>query len=200
MPRFSRVPSQIDRGELNFLAERYGPPLSRSYCIETDPYMRAYRGQKDPDRRGEVVFAIRQFNGEILLHTKHRYETPIYRLPTGGIERDEMVEDALFREIEEETGQDVRVRRFLGLLDCTFVSADACVPFISYIFYLDSLSEELSPTDTEEVSGYRTVPANELAAVAQSLRTLSLERRCWGFWRSLAHELVYTTLVDNAKA
>lgn len=199
MPGLAHEASQINPKELESLSERYGRPLCRQYCLETDAYMRAYRGQKDPDRRGEVVFAIRQVNGEILLHTKHRYETPIYRLPTGGIERDELVEDALFREIAEETGQEVRLRRFLGVLDCNFVSNGSGIHFVSYIFYLDSLSEELSPTDTEEVSGYRTVPIDELCTVAQTLRALGLERRCWGFWRSLAHDLVYNALMGCAE-
>ena len=199
MPVNSRVAPHIDQIELEFLAKRYGQPLLRPYFIETDPYMRAYRGQRDPDRRGEVVFAIRQHNGEILLHTKHRYETPIYRLPTGGIERDEPVEEALFREIAEETGQKVKVCRFLGVLDCLFVSEGNCNPFVSYIFYLDSLSLELRPTDTEEVAGFRTVPACELGAVSQSLRALKTERRCWGYWRSLAHDLVYNALACDAQ-
>lgn len=199
MPEHSHNKPQIDQKEMGALAERYGPPLCRHFSIETDAYMRAYRGQKDPDRRGEVVFAIRQMNGEILLHTKHRYETPIYRLPTGGIERNELVEDALFREIDEETGQKVKVRRFLGVLNCCFVSNGTGIPFVSYIFYLESLTQKLSPTDTEEVSGYRTVPAGELCTVAQSLRALSLERRCWGYWRSLAHDLVYNALTGGAR-
>lgn len=199
MPGHSLEATQIDHKELKSLSERYGRPLCRHFCIETDAYMREYRGQKDPDRRGEVVFAIRQVNGEILLHTKHRYVTPIYRLPTGGIERDELVEDALFREIAEETGQEVELRRFLGVLDCNFVSNGSGIPFVSYIFYLDSLSEELCPTDTEEVSGYRTVPVEELCTVAQSLRALDLERSCWGLWRSLAHDLVYNALMGCAE-
>ena len=195
MPVHSRVAPQIDQSELQALASKYGQPLRRRHLIETDAYMRAYRGQKDPDRQGEVVFAVRQLNGEILLHTKHRYETPIYRLPTGRIERGESVEEALYREIAEETGQRVQLRRFLGVLDCHFVNEDSNIPFVSYIFYLESLSEDLNPTDTEEIAGYRTVPAQELCAVAQTLRSLRSQRRVWGYWRSLAHDLVHCALV-----
>ncbi|MEZ4833732.1 MAG: hypothetical protein R2873_17405 [Caldilineaceae bacterium] len=43
----------------------------------------------------EVVFAIRQPNGKILLHTKPQYEERFYRLPSGGIRPFEPVEDAL---------------------------------------------------------------------------------------------------------
>lgn len=188
------VAPQIDQSEILALASKYGQPLCRRHCIETDAYMRSYRGQADPNRRGEVVFAIRQLNGEILLHTKHRYERPIYRLPTGRIERGESVESALFREIAEETGQEVQVCRFLGVLDCHFVDEDSVIPFASYIFYLQSLSEAFSPSDTEEIAGFRTVPAQKLGAVAQELRSLDSFRRCWGHWRSLSHDLVYNAL------
>lgn len=197
MPANPDVMSQIDQAELLALASKYGQPIRRSYFIQMDHYMLAYRGRKDSDRRGEVVFAIRQPNGEILLHTKHRYETPIYRLPTGGICRDESVESALFREIAEETGQEVKLQRFLGVLDCHFVSESLNIPFTSYVFYLDSLSAELRPTDTLEIADYRTVTTVELKSVANSLRNLNHERVCWGYWRSLAHNLVHDALTRS---
>lgn len=194
MPSQTPAVDQIDRTEVQTLSEKYGQPICRRYNIEIDPYLSAYRGRKDQLWRGEVVFAIRQMNGEILLHTKHRYERPIFRLPSGRIEQGESVEAALLREIAEETGQAVRVKRFLGVLDCHFVYEDSVVPFVSYIFYVESMTPELCPTDTEEVAGFKTVPARNLDAVAQSLRNLREKRRCWGYWRSLAHDLVYSSL------
>ena len=194
MPSQTTVVDQIDRAEVQDLSEKYGQPICRRYSIKTDPYLRTYRGRQDQSWRGEVVFAVRQMNGEILLHTKHRYERPIFRLPSGRIEQAESVEAALFREIAEETGQVVRVKRFLGVLDCHFVNEDSVVPFVSYIFYVESMTPELCPTDTEEVAGFKTVPARNLDAVAQSLRNLREKRRCWGYWRSLAHDLVYSSL------
>ena len=194
MPSQTPVVDQIDRTEIQALSEKYGQPICRRYKIETDPYMRTYRGRQDQNWRGEVVFAIRQMNGEILLHTKHRYETPIFRLPTGRIEQGETVERALLREIAEETGQIVKVKRFLGVLDCHFVNVDSVVPFVSYIFYVESMTPKLCPIDTEEVAGFKTVPAQDLGAVAQTLRNLREKRRCWGYWRSLAHDLVHSSL------
>ncbi|MXY92355.1 MAG: NUDIX hydrolase [Caldilineaceae bacterium SB0670_bin_27] len=194
MPSQSAVAPLIDQSEVQALASKYGQPLCRRHCIETDAYLRSYRGNADPNRRGEVVFAIRQINGEILLHTKHRYEKPIYRLPTGRIERGESVERALFREIAEETGQRVQVCRFLGVLDCHFINGSSINSFVSYVFYLQSLSEGFSPTDTDEIAGFRTVPAQELGLVAEELRSLDSFRRCWGYWRSLSHDLVHSAL------
>lgn len=194
MPLRTSAAPGIDQSEIEGLAKRYGTPLCRRYHIETDEYMRAYRGQASPDRRGEVVFAIRQPGGKILLHTKHRYEKPIYRLPTGRIELGESIEEALYREIAEETGQRAQLCRFLGVLDCHFVSDNSVFPFVSYVFFLQSLSGELCPTDTDEIAGFRAVPAHELGSVAQVLRSLGSHRRCWGYWRSLSHDIVHNAL------
>jgi len=74
MPGHSLEATQIDPKELKSLSERYGRPLCRHFCIETDAYMREYRGQKDPDRRGEVVFASAT---ETYPHRPKRKEPPM---------------------------------------------------------------------------------------------------------------------------
>jgi 8-oxo-dGTP diphosphatase len=180
--------------EIRSLATRYGNPVYRCYDIETDEHLRQYRWQDPPDRRGEVVFAIRQPNGEILLHTKSQYEE-VYRLPSGGIHNDETVEDALYREIAEETGQPVTLPRFLGLLNCRFHLNGDSVSFASYVFYSESPTAELNGTDPAEIASFRTVPPDQLAQVTRSLRRLNGKRRQWGHWRSLCHDLVYQFLM-----
>jgi 8-oxo-dGTP diphosphatase len=184
----------VDPLELRTLAARYGNPIYRCYDIEADDHLRRHRWKERPDRRGEVVFAIRQPNGEILLHTKPQYREEIYRLPTGGIHPDEGVEDALYREIAEETGQPVVLRRFLGLLNCRFHLKGKSVTFPSYIFYLESLTDELNGSDPCEIAAYQTVPPEQLTQVAWRLRCLKGKRQRWGYWRSLCHDLVYQYL------
>ncbi|MBX2998161.1 MAG: NUDIX hydrolase [Caldilineaceae bacterium] len=184
----------IDPAEVVTLSARYGNPVYRRYDITADEHLARQRWRPVSDRRGEVVFAIRQPSGEILLHTKAQYNNLIYRLPTGGINPNEAVEDALFREIEEETGQAVAVRRFLGIFDCRFHLNGDTTSFTSYIFYLESLSKELNGSDTQEISGYQLIAPEQLGYVALALRGLRGKRRRWGYWRSLAHDLVYRYL------
>jgi ADP-ribose pyrophosphatase YjhB (NUDIX family) len=184
----------IDTTEVSTLSARYGNPVYRTYDITADEHLARQRWRPIPDRRGEVVFAVRQPNGQILLHTKSQYNGIIYRLPTGGINPDEAVEDALFREIAEETGQAVAVRRFLGVFNCRFHLNGDTVAFPSYIFYLESLTTAVNGSDTEEISGYQLVASEELGYVALALRGLRGKRRRWGYWRSLAHDLVYRYL------
>jgi len=184
---------------MRILTAKFGKPVHRRVTIETDDYLAAQRWRAVPDRRGEVIFVIRQPNGEILLHSKQRYEQPIYRLPTGGIDPSEAVEDALLREVEEETGQSVIIRRFLAILNCHFHRNGSSVPFTSYLFYLESRTCLLDPDVDDEAAEFRTVPVQRMGQVAANLRSLNGRRRGWGYWRSLAHDLVHDLLGQNAQ-
>ncbi len=184
----------VDQSEILALATCYGQPVHRTYDIVADEHLRLQRWRAVPDRRGEVVFAIRQPNGKVLLHTKPQYEDRIYRLPSGGINLDEPVEDALLREVAEETGQWVTVQRFVGLYTCRFHRRGDVVSFTSYIFCLESHTAEFHATDTDEIAGYELVAPEHLGHVALALRSLRGRRRRWGYWRSLAHDLVYRYL------
>lgn len=189
----------VDPMEMRVLAAKYGEPVRRWAMIDSDEYLVAQRWRSAPDRRGEVVFAIRQPNGEVLVHSKHRYEQPIYRLPTGGIELSEAVEDALLREVEEETGQSVIVRRFLAILNCHFRRNGSTIPFTSYLFYLESRTRMLMPEEDDEASTFRTIPVHAMPQMAVNLRALNGKRRGWGHWRSLPHDLVYELLEQNSQ-
>lgn len=189
----------VDPMEMRILAAKYGEPVRRWATIDTDDYLAAQRWRTVPDRRGEVVFAIRQPNGEVLVHSKQRYEQPIYRLPTGGIEPSEAVEDALLREVEEETGQSVIVRRFLAILNCHFQRNGSSVPFTSYLFYLESRTRLLMPEEDDEASTFRTVPVCAMPQMATTLRSLNGRRKGWGHWRSLSHDLVYELIGQNSQ-
>ena len=109
------------------------------------------------------------------------------------------MEDALLREVEEETGQSVIVRRFLAILDCHFCWHGSSVPFTSYLFYLESRTRMIDPDRTDEGSDWRTVPVQRMTQVAANLRSLRGKRRGWGYWRSLAHDLVHDLLGQNSQ-
>ncbi len=190
---------QVDPIEMHILAAKYGTPARRRVVVETDDYLAAQRWRATPDRRGEVIFVIRQPNGEILLHSKHRYEQPVFRLPTGGIELNEAVEDALLREVKEETGQSVIIRRFLAILDCHFHRNGSSVPFTSYLFYLESRTCLIEPDEYDEPSEFCTIPVQRITQVAAHLRGLNGRRQGWGYWRSLAHDLVHDLMGQNTQ-
>jgi len=187
-----KAASPVDEHELHALSRKYGAPKRAALRLDQWPMPRAARG----DRRGEVVFAIRNRRDKILLHTKSFYPKGVYRLPGGGIHWDEEVEEALFREVEEETGLPVTVDRFVGLI--LYAVRRRPKPFASYVFLLST--EKLRPRvqdPSERISGFKEVSSSELRAATQRLRELSDEWRIWGKFRALAHELIADALGDK---
>jgi len=182
----------VDERELRALSRKFGAPRHAELRLDTWPMPRAARG----DRRGEVIFAIRNPRGRILLHTKSFYPKGVYRLPGGAIHWDEDVEDALFREVAEETGLPVDVDRFVGLIQ--YAVRRQTKAFASYVFLLHT--DKMRPRvwdPKERISGFKQVSEPELRAATRRLQELSDDWDVWGKFRALAHELVVEALADE---
>ncbi len=189
-----RLP-MVSGDEVSDLAARFGAPVYRTFNVQADEYIYSYRWQSDSDRRAEVVFAIRDGLGRYWVHTKPNYPAHIFRLPSGGIRWDERVDAALLREVEEETGLPVAVERFVGLVEYHFWRQQSSVMFASYVFALRSLRDERPVCHGgETISDFRAVLPGQIAQIAVDLRNLIGDRRGWGQWRALAHDLVFDYL------
>ncbi len=182
--------------EVADLAARFGAPQMRTYNILADDYIYSHRWRGRSDRRAEVVFAIQTPTGRIWLHAKTHYPSHIYRLPTGGIHKDELVEEALLREVAEETGLTIKIVRFLAVLEYHFWYGPSMVPFMSYVFHVSSTGGTPVCHAGEDISDFRAVYPSQLRKIAANLRNLSGERRAWGQWRAPAHEVVYQSLLN----
>lgn len=193
-PSQTRRP-MISEEEIQELATRYGEPVRRSHVLQADDYIRRYRWRTDSDRRAEVVFAIADPADRILLHAKAHYPTHIYRILSGGIAWDESVEEAMLREVAEETNLPVTIERFLGIIVYEFRYHDEVAHFASYIFLLRTDFSEPVCVRDNEISAFRTVLPSQLLDVSAELRNLIGDRRGWGQWRALAVDLVYEQLV-----
>ncbi len=182
--------------ELAALAARYGAPGRHSFRVQADDYIYTYRFGRDSDRRAEVVFAIEDPQEGIWVHAKPHYPDRIFRLPSGGVQWDESVEHALLREVAEETGLDVEVMRFLALVEYEFYRDEATVPFASYVFHLKSSGGTPIFQEGEPISAFYGVPPSKLASMADQMRALNGDRRGWGQWRALAHDVVSQYLTE----
>jgi 8-oxo-dGTP pyrophosphatase MutT (NUDIX family) len=113
---------------------------------------------------------------------------------------EESIEDALLREVQEETGLDVRIERFLGLLEYTFYYRGSTAEFASYVFHLYSSGGQPVAVDAEDetICAFRPIPPTRLSVIAVDLRNLIGDRRAWGQWRALAHDLVYNSLSNQS--
>ncbi len=187
----------IAEDEIQELVARYGEPVRRSHVLYADDYIRRYRWRTDSDRRAEVVFAIADPAGRILLHAKAHYPSHIYRILSGGVGWEEPVEEAMLREVAEETNLPVTVERFLGVIEYEFRYHDEKAYFASYIFLLRTDFTEPVCVRDNEISEFRAVLPSQLLDVSAALRNLIGDRHGWGQWRALAVDLVYEELVGK---
>ncbi len=178
------------------LSACYGVPIRRHFDMEIDEYMLSTRQSRRHDRRAEVLFAISRPNGKILLHTKRHYPPGVFRLFTGGIGLHESVQNALWREVEEETGLECKIHRFLALSTYCFQQDDFIMNFATYSFHLLTDNEQSPhPRDTVEVACIGETTLAGLPLVAQRLRGLAPDQRqAWGRWRAIGHDMVHEAL------
>ena len=104
------------------------------------------------------------------------------------------MEDALLREVGEEKGLPVQIERFLGVVQYDFLRDESSVQFASYVFHLCSEGGRPVIHESEEISEFQAVLPSTLSQIAMDLRSLAGDRRGWGQWRALAHDVVYEYL------
>ena len=179
----------IDESEVAAIAARHGQPLRRQVVCEIGEELFVTRFMRASDRRGEVVLAIQRPGGQLLLHRKAHYTAEHFRLPTGGVNLDEPVLEAVLRETAEETGLQVAVARFMAVIEYTLRFDPIRLPFVSYVFHLRETGGQLN-LDGGEVASISECRPDELPAIAATLRSIPGERGYWGRWRAVAHEVV----------
>jgi len=188
----------IDAGELERLTETFGQPVVRTIDIVGDEYLFATRLYRSLDRRAEVVLAVARPGQRLLLHRKAWYESSVYRLLSGGVNRSETVADALERELREETSLTPLEARFLGVLNCIIRYDGHALPFVSYVFHVSGTEGELQLPQSEDICEFREVSVAGLTAVAEDLRRVPPPRSAWGHWRAIAHDFVHEMLSPQA--
>ena len=143
------------------------------------------------DRRGEVVFCVIRPNGRIITITCSDYPENIYRIPTGGIGHDEDILEAVYREVKEELGLEVKIRSFGGVIRIRFEHGNDQVMFYSYIFILDEVGGRLlEDASDDEISEIREVDMNGLAKIVRSLEGIKGKWQDWGQFRSITSNAV----------
>jgi 8-oxo-dGTP pyrophosphatase MutT (NUDIX family) len=198
---FSRVARPLTgpmRAEMDRLASRLGTPIVRDVPLDDI----AFDPVGNPSRFAEVCMVVRRPSGKVLLSIKTFYPRGAYRLPTGGIDKDEPILDAVLRETLEETGLTVEVRRFLAALTYRDGASGPAV-FHTFAFLLDDPSgAPVRPLDVhEQIESYREVPVSELPRVAERLDRIAPDAAAgipnwdaWGHFRAQAHRAVHEAL------
>ena len=175
--------------------EQYGSPERRVYTYQVGKDTFLYWELVLRKRAGEVVIVLQRPNGHYLVHTKAFYPRGTYRLLTGGIKPGEDLLDALRREVAEETGLQVQVERFLGILEHRFQHRGRQLSFTSFVFLLRELGGSLQANDRKErISGFREVSLEGLLELADRLEALPPDWVEWGRFRASVHRFVVEVL------
>jgi 8-oxo-dGTP pyrophosphatase MutT (NUDIX family) len=191
--------------EIADLAARYGQPLR--VAVELTG------GLFDPltlkDRYGEVCMVVRRPNGKLISAVKTFYPAGAFRLLTGGVDHGEPIADALLREVAEETGLDVIVRRFLAVIEYQLrgewelgdtsqgrgklasepnPQPPTTIPphFATFAFLLDEIGGVLQVQDAnEQIGAFRELAIAELPAQAETLEQVpdTYDQAIGGSWR-----------------
>jgi NAD+ diphosphatase len=202
------------------LAGRYGQPRRVAVELAGAPF--------DPiaktDRYGEVCMVVRRPSGRLLTAIKTFYPPGAFRLLTGGVSHGERIEAALWREVAEETGLEVAIRRFLAVIEYQKQEAevgswgsgkDLATPqlpnpnshlFATFAFLLDELGGTLASSDPDErIGAFREITVGELPALAATLQRapdeidpeISGSWRDWGEFRAVVHRVVFDALTET---
>ena len=198
---FSRMARPLTppmRAEMDRLASRLGTPITRDVPLDDI----AFDPVGNPSRFAEVCMVVRRPSGSVLLSIKTFYPRGAYRLPTGGIDKDESIHDAVLRETLEETGLTVALRRFLAALTYRD-GTDGPPVFHTFAFLLDDpTGAPVTPLDEhEQIESYLEVPLSELPRVAERLDHIAPDAAAgipnwdaWGRFRAHAHRAVHEAL------
>lgn len=198
---FSRIPRPLSepmRAEIAALGQRLGAPISRDIALDDigfDPV-------GNPKRFAEVCMVVQRPSGKVLLSIKAFYPRGAYRLPTGGIHRDEPILDAVVRETREETALEPEPRRFLAALTYTDGPSGPPVFHTFAVLLEDPTGAPVRPLDDhEQIESYIEVPVAELPQVADRLARIPPDGapgitnwNAWGRFRAHAHRAVHEAL------
>ncbi len=187
-----RLSTPIDEEELNVLRSRYGTfPLEHARLDVNRDFLRPDRRPVKPGRRAEVLLVVVGPDGRVLVHTKAFYPRGTFRLLSGGIHVGESVEEALARELLEETGTHAEDHCLIGVLGYDIRCEDEHLAFASYVYRVDLSTLAVRSGDAEEqISEFRWIPFADLSRIRDDLLRVPSGWRDWGRFRALGHDFV----------
>jgi 8-oxo-dGTP pyrophosphatase MutT (NUDIX family) len=163
-------------------------------------YVIKIRNLINGDRRGEVVFCVKRPNGKYILITCKEYPKGIFRVPTGGINYNEDIIEAVLRETKEELGLDVKIADFIGVLKIKFFYGETYSIFYSYMFLLDEMGGRLLEDATdEEISQVVEVDLDGFDKVLNELINIEQNWIDWGKFRYETTNAVYRYLKEQSR-
>ena len=121
-----------------------------------------------------AVGAVVVTDGALLMVQRNQEPAKgLWTLPGGRVEHGEYIEDALRREVSEETGIDIEVDRLLGIFE---VVGD---PHFVILDFLATAASQAEPQAATDVAEARWVPLDEVEEMELTPRLVET-LRAWG--------------------
>lgn len=96
-----------------------------------------------------VLVLLENGEGKILLTGKPQYPKGMFRLPGGGVDKDERIEDATVREVMEELGVKAEDVKILVAINIVGISEGKEYPLTQYIAYAKIGDQKVNISDKE---------------------------------------------------
>jgi len=148
-------------------------------------------------KRDKEILAVIIFPDKtILVSRKDHYPKDVYRLTTGGIKKNEKPEEALKREIYEETG--ITEMRFkpLALINYKIKNGKCIKDYQTYAYVVNVEEQNITVMDPDEnISDFKRVNIREFQNLTKILGSLKLIDKSetpwdeWGKFRKIAHDI-----------
>jgi 8-oxo-dGTP pyrophosphatase MutT (NUDIX family) len=127
-------------------------------------------------RHHDITCFIQKDGGYVSIQ-KHAYaDTGIFRAPSGGAMPGETIEEGAIREMLEETGLEIKLKRFVLDLTLDVRCEDGIIPWRSFVFLAEAVSGEMKEIDTFEIYAVKLVSRENMLGPIDAL----MKNSGWG--------------------
>lgn len=175
------------------MVDQYGQPRQASfrYDVTEKEFQRIRRSQKD-GRNHDVTLYV-GIENKLIVIAKHFYPPGLYRAPSGGINPAESFHDGINREVAEEIGCKIDLKRFLLTTEINFHCNNDSIFWRSFVFLADYLLGDFVFTDHYEIKEVRVVDPVEFDQYGRIMRDTEIGGL---HYRADLHETVMRTKAD----
>ncbi len=179
--------------QIHALTKQFGEPVLYHAILPDN------RNIHRSTRIAEVCMVVRNIEGKIYLMRKPFYPVGVFRIHTGGIEKNETILEAFHRELYEETGLREPQPHFAAAISYS-VSPDSAPTFFTFVFITNPTEQGLVAHDEkEQIEAMRLIDIQDLPNLADQLAHLGMQyneeldsdMHSWGIFRSVAIAQLY---------
>lgn len=152
------------------MVHQFGEPRLRSFDIETNPEeMVRIRGSQKQGRNHDVTLYVSK-GDRIVVIAKPMYPPNLYRAPSGGLKPGEDFHSGITREMAEEIGCEISIRKFLIRTSVHFKCGRDEIFWRSFLFLADYRRGDFDYTDHAEISAVHLATWEDFESYGRIMR------------------------------